>query len=140
MTIISCLSWEQFGVSFLTAQHKVQVRFATTSRVAKHRAKGCLRVNGGGKRERLEIITQILLFCERAQLKAAIMYSTNLNYVQLKSYLNDLLFLKMLTQDGRTYVTTKKGYQFLKLFTGLNDILATPESLRYCLPVVPRVS
>ena len=113
----------------MTAQTQIQTRFTIDSKVARLKTKNSLRVKASAKRERLEIIAEILLFCGQKQLKTAIMYSNNLNYLQLQNCLNDLMGLGMLTRDGRTYVTTEKGHRFLELFAELGDILGGPKNL-----------
>jgi predicted transcriptional regulator len=123
----------------LTAQTQIQTRFTIDSKVAQLKIKNSLRVKASAKRERLEIIAEILLFCEQKQLKTAIMYSNNLNYLQLQNCLNDLMGLGMLTRDGRTYMTTEKGHRFLELFAELGDILGGSKNLD-ALPGPPRFS
>ena len=77
----------------------------------------------GARRGRLEILAEILLFCEHQKAKTSIMYKTNLNYAQLKSHLKFLTSQRLLMYDTKKYATTEKGYRFLELFAELNDIL-----------------
>jgi len=79
--------------------------------------------NSGAKRGRLEIIAEILLFCDRQKAKTSIMYNTNLNYGQMKRHLKDLTLKGLVTQSNGKYVTTEKGYRFLELFAQLNNLL-----------------
>ncbi len=75
------------------------------------------------RRGRLEIIAEILVFCDQRKVATSIMYKTNLNYGQLKSNLKLLTSQGFLMHDENKYVTTEKGYHFLKLFAQLSDIL-----------------
>ena len=80
-------------------------------------------INNSAKRGRMEIIAEILLFCDHNKAKTSIMYKTNLNYAQLQSQLKFLTAQGMLSSNMGKYATTEKGYRFLKLFMGLYDIL-----------------
>ena len=88
-----------------------------------------LRQNNGwifaktSRRERMEIMAEILLFCSQQKVKTKIMYSINLNYAQLKSHLRSLIAQDLLSINKGKYATTQKGYQFLTLFTQLHDML-----------------
>jgi predicted transcriptional regulator len=78
----------------------------------------------GAKRERIEIIAEILCYCSQHKTKTDIMQKTNLNYAQLKKHLTSLTSKGLLVVDGNKYVTTQKGYRFLDLFVQLKKILA----------------
>jgi len=80
-------------------------------------------LNKGTRRDRLEILAEILLFCEKHKAKTSIMYKTNLNYAQLKIHLKFLTSQNLLMFDMNKYATTEKGYRFLELFAELSDIL-----------------
>ena len=77
----------------------------------------------GSKRERMEIMAEILCYCIQQKAKTDIMYKVNLNYAQLKKYLGYMTFQGLLVADRNKYVTTLKGQHFLKLFVQLNDLL-----------------
>ncbi|MCL2477119.1 winged helix-turn-helix domain-containing protein [Candidatus Bathycorpusculum sp.] len=77
----------------------------------------------GFRRGKLDIIAEILLFCEQHKTKTSIMYNTNLNYTQLKTHINTLTTQGLLTKKLNKYATTEKGYRFLELFAQLNDLL-----------------
>ena len=77
----------------------------------------------GQRRGKLDIIAEILLFCERQKTKTSIMYNTNLNYSQLKNQIDTLTSQGLLTKSVNKYVTTERGYRFLELFAQLNDLL-----------------
>ncbi len=78
----------------------------------------------GSRRGKLDIIAEILLFCEHQKTKTSIMYNTNLNYSQLKRNMDALTFQGLLEKKLNKYLTTEKGYHFLELFAQLNDLLA----------------
>jgi len=88
-----------------------------------------LRKNNGwhfantSKRGRMEIMAEILLFCDQQKAKTKIMYSINLNYEQLKRHLRSLTAQGLLSINKGKYATTQKGYRFLSLFAELRDML-----------------
>ena len=77
----------------------------------------------GKRRGKLDIIAEILLFCEHQKSKTSIMYNTNLNYSQLKNQIDTLTSQGLIAKSVNKYVTTEKGYRFLELFAQLNDLL-----------------
>ena len=77
----------------------------------------------GSRRGKLDIIAEILLFCEQQKTKTRIMYNANLNYSQLKSHINALTSQGLLEKKLNKYVTTERGYRFLEIFAQLNDLL-----------------
>jgi predicted transcriptional regulator len=79
--------------------------------------------SAGLKRERIEIMAEILYNCSQQRTKTDIMYKVNLNYTQLKKYLSSLTAQGLLVTENNKYSTTKKGYRFLNLFAQLNRIL-----------------
>ena len=79
--------------------------------------------NSGARRGRLEIIAEILFFCDRQKAKTSIMYKANLNHAQMKRHLRDLTLKGLVAQSDGKYVTTEKGYRFLELFAQLNNML-----------------
>ena len=77
----------------------------------------------GSRRGKLDIIAEILLFCEHQKSKTSIMYNTNLNYSQLKNQIDTLTSQGLLAKSVNKYVITERGYRFLELFAQLNDLL-----------------
>jgi predicted transcriptional regulator len=77
----------------------------------------------GSRRERLEIMAEILCYCNQQKTKTNIMYKVNLNYTQLKKHLKSLTAQGLLTTNKNKYATTQKGNRFLELFAQLNAIL-----------------
>lgn len=75
------------------------------------------------RRGKLDIIAEILLFCEQQKTKTSIMYNTNLNYSQLKSQMDTLTSQGLLAKNVNKYNTTEKGNRVLELFAQLNDLL-----------------
>ncbi len=78
----------------------------------------------GSKRGQLEILADILVFCNKEKVKTKIMYANNLNYVTLQNYLKLLTSRGLLVLENGKYVTTEKGFVFIDLFMGIHDILA----------------
>ncbi len=77
----------------------------------------------GSRRGKLDIIAEILLYCEQQKTKTSIMYNTNLNYSQLKLHMNHLTAQGLLAKKSSKFQTTERGYRFLELFAQLNDLL-----------------
>lgn len=77
----------------------------------------------GQRRGKLDIIAEILLYCDQQRTRTSIMYNTNLNYSQLKGHLQSLLAQGLLAKHANKYVTTAKGRRFLELFAQLNDLI-----------------
>jgi predicted transcriptional regulator len=77
----------------------------------------------GSRRGKMDIIAEILLFCEQQKTKTSIMYNANLNYSQLKSHINALTSQGLLEKKLNRYVITERGYRFLELFAQINDLL-----------------
>lgn len=75
------------------------------------------------RKGKMDIIAEILLFCEEQKTKTSIMYNANLNYSQLKNHLNTLTSQGLLEKKTNKYVTTERGYRFLELFAQINDLL-----------------
>jgi predicted transcriptional regulator len=91
--------------------------------LVKLKGNNCWSLAGGSKRGRLEIMAEILLYCDQRKTKTSIMYKTNLNYVQLKKHLRYLTSHGLLGREMKKYVTTEKEYRFLAIFAQLNDLL-----------------
>ena len=77
----------------------------------------------GSRRGKLDIMAEILLFCEQKKTKTSIMYNTNLNYSMLKNQMDTLTSQGLLAKSVNKYYTTEKGYRFLELLAQINDLL-----------------
>ena len=112
------------GATKVTAQIQIPtLKYVNESKLIRLKQGNGWPLTKGARRGRLEILAEILLFCEQRKAKTSIMYKTNLNYAQLKSHLKFLTSQGMLMYDTKKYATTEKGYHFLELFAELNDIL-----------------
>jgi len=101
----------------LARLNSIQLQFA----LLKHeRERGGAK---GARRGKIDIISEILAYCEQPKTKTSIMYNTNLNYVQLKGHLDALLAQGLLIAEQNKFLTTEKGFRFLELFVELNDLL-----------------
>jgi predicted transcriptional regulator len=87
----------------------------------KHEKELC--ITKGSRRGKMDIIAEILLYCEQQKTKTSIMYNANLNYSQLKSQIDALTSQGLIEKKQNRYVTTERGYRFLELFAQLNDLL-----------------
>lgn len=77
----------------------------------------------GSRRGKLDIISEILLFCQLQKAPTSIMHNANLNYGQLKSFMETLTANGLLVKNANKYVTTEKGNRFLEVFAQINDML-----------------
>jgi len=71
------------------------------------------------KRDKLDILLEILNIANTVVKKTHILYKANINFYQLTRYLNLLKELKMLeevTEPFNGYSTTEKGRQMIDLF------------------------
>ena len=71
------------------------------------------------KRDKLDILLEILTIAKTPIKKPHILYKANINFYQLKRYLDLLLHLEMLEEINdphKAYRITEKGRQMLDLF------------------------
>jgi predicted transcriptional regulator len=85
----------------------------------------CSTVKSMTKRDRVEIMADILGLCSTPQTKTQVMYGTNLSWKMLKHYLSQLQKLNLLENHDETkkYVTAKKGKEFIKKWQELEKLL-----------------
>ncbi len=76
------------------------------------------------KRDRLEIIAQILHVAKKGIKKTHVMYQCNLSYSQTKDFIDSLMEIGLL-RIGNSYHTTDKGMKFLRAYETLNSLLTT---------------
>lgn len=79
-----------------------------------------------GRRNNLDICADILQLAKGGVNKTRIVYGANLNFNIVKKYLKNLLDNGLLQRtDGRCFITTDKGIQFLEQYrefiSPLND-------------------
>lgn len=75
------------------------------------------------RRNRFDIIMEILSIAKGGSNKTAILYGANLNSKLIKKYIDELVekqFLEVTENGPKRYKTTKKGLRFLKNY---KDIL-----------------
>jgi predicted transcriptional regulator len=79
----------------------------------------------GSKRDRIEIIADILGLCSEPKTKTHVMYGTNLSWKMLQHYLSELQSRKLLEKQSKSkrYVTTKRGLDFVKKWRELKELL-----------------
>ena len=77
------------------------------------------------KRDRVEIMAEILGLCSEPRTKTHVMYGTNLSWKMLQYYLSELQSLELLeVHDGSTrYVATNRGREFVEKWKGLQQLL-----------------
>ena len=77
------------------------------------------------KRDRVEIMAEILGLCSEPRTKTHVMYGTNLSWKMLQYYLSELQSLELLeVKDNSTrYVVTKRGREFVEKWKDLQQLL-----------------
>jgi predicted transcriptional regulator len=80
-----------------------------------------------GNRSRTEIVSSILDAANGGTTKTKIMYFAFLSYNQLKEYLSILIENNLIEYlDGtKTFKTTEKGLNFLKMHNEIGELLQT---------------
>ena len=76
------------------------------------------------RRDRFEIIAEILRVAKNGAKKTCIMYSCNLSHRMTKNFLTSLLETGLL-REGEAFHTTEKGLQFLQVYQILERLLNT---------------
>ena len=83
------------------------------------------------RRDRLNIMAEVLVVTSNGALKTQIMYKANLSFAQLNEYLSFLLevgLLKTVKKRERTvYKTTRKGVKYLESYAEIRDLLGNEE-------------
>jgi predicted transcriptional regulator len=79
----------------------------------------------GGKRDRIEIMAEILILCVESQTKTHIMYGTNLSWKMLQHYLEHMQSKGLLVKEKKSkkYITSKRGQKFLEKWNELKELL-----------------
>ncbi|MDP2926409.1 MAG: DUF4364 family protein [Nanoarchaeota archaeon] len=84
------------------------------------------------KREKMQVIRDILLVINEKNGKIKpthIMYKSNLSYLMMEEYLNNLInkgfIIENKTNKTRTYSITIKGLNFLEQFKLINDFMGS---------------
>ena len=93
------------------------------------------------RRDRLDIIAQIMEIANEGTIKTQIMYKANLSFTQLNIYLKRLTSLKLLSKtdaDGKEiYTTTEKGLNFLQHHQELIEVLNEDQPRKTSVRVPP---
>ena len=83
------------------------------------------------RRDRLDIIAEILTIAKDGHLKTQIMYRANLSFAQLNEYLDFLtnMGLLQIQKENRknTYFTTEKGERYLDKYKDISNILGNDD-------------
>jgi predicted transcriptional regulator len=95
------------------------------------RAVIAIEVNGSKRRDRHDIVAEILKTAREGRIKTHIMYKAKLSYSQINAYLQLLVdkgFLENNTitrkkQTIRFYRTTLKGVHFIENIDAVNELL-----------------
>jgi predicted transcriptional regulator len=76
-------------------------------------------------RNRIDIIAQLLDAASNPTTKTKMMYKAMLSYEQLKEYLVMLTENDLIAYDNpsRRFTTTNKGYEFVKRYEELNNLI-----------------
>ena len=77
------------------------------------------------RRNRFEVMYEILFFCRIERQKTKIMYKCNLSFHLLEKYINFLLSRNLLRNSGeKRYHTTPQGMKFLEEYERIREILS----------------
>ncbi|MCW4008234.1 MAG: winged helix-turn-helix domain-containing protein [Candidatus Bathyarchaeota archaeon] len=94
------------------------------------------------RRDKLNIIAEILEIAKEGTLKTQIMYKANLSFTQLNEYLRFMLkneLLKKLSDKGKTvYAATPKGLDFLQRYCELTELLKEAEKGKNGVKIPPQ--
>jgi len=79
----------------------------------------------GNKRDRVEIMAEILCLCSKPQSKTRIMYGTNLSWKMLQHYLAYMQEHELLKNKDETtkYIATDKGQEFVSKWNELKELV-----------------
>ena len=79
-------------------------------------------------RSRTEIVSMILEAANGGATKTRIMYKAFLSFAQLREYLSLLIENNLLEylEGSKTYKTTEKGFNLLKMHNEIGELLQTP--------------
>ena len=85
-----------------------------------------------GNRSRTEIVAMILDVANGGETKTKIMYFAFLSYNQLNEYLSVLIENNLIEYlDGtKTFKTTEKGLNFLKMHNEIEELLPQPKTVK----------
>jgi len=78
------------------------------------------------RRDRIEIIAEILRIAKKGVKKTHLVYKANLNHALLEEYLMRLEQQGLIARNinpGRKVQTTERGQQFVERYTGLQSVL-----------------
>ena len=105
------------------------IEYADENKLTKLRQNNGWDFTSGSKRGRLEIMAEILCYCNQQKAKTNIMYKVNLNYAQLKKHLKSLTSQGLLTTNKNRYATTQKG-SFQPRNVGDGEVLGVETEFR----------
>ena len=79
----------------------------------------------GSKRDRVEIMAEILDLCTEPQTKTHVMYGTNLSWKMLQQYIGHMQSRELLEieNDSTKYITSDRGKEFLLRWRELKELL-----------------
>jgi predicted transcriptional regulator len=76
-----------------------------------------------GRRQRFDIIADILKIAAMGTKKTRLVYLSNLNFTILKDYLDLLLKKELIELSDEEYCTTLKGFLFLEKYVEIQKLL-----------------
>jgi predicted transcriptional regulator len=78
-----------------------------------------------GKRDKIEIIAEILGLCSEPKTKTHVMYGTNLSWKMLQHYLSELQSRGLLEihDESSRYITSQRGREFLEKWREIKELL-----------------
>ncbi|PXF53950.1 MAG: transcriptional regulator [Candidatus Methanophagaceae archaeon] len=88
------------------------------------RAERLERFNHKERRDKFEIIADVLSIARKGARKTQIVYNANLNFKIVSEYLSFLEAKGFIGNTGRNYTTTEKGEKFLRIYKEMEELFA----------------
>ena len=79
------------------------------------------------RRNNLDITADILEVANQGAKKTQIVYKTNLNFLIVKKYLNNLMEKNLMNKEDVHYYTTEKGREFLNSYREFASMVESVE-------------
>ncbi len=83
------------------------------------------------RRNKLEIIAEILELATNGIKKTPLVHLSNINFNMLEKYLEPLMEKGFIENSGGLFYTTPVGYEFLNLYDSLKDALRNDDKKYY---------
>lgn len=75
------------------------------------------------QRDTIDVIYEMLKFAEEPIIRTQMMYKANMSFGMLNKYVDVLVERGLLTYNGRQYIITQRGREFVKHYLMMLDLL-----------------